>query len=322
MEEVKSEKCFSRMLLLLIKGVNSLIIPFDIKALLVIGLEYVSAGLHRILQKKEEKETHSSSAEEPIRKTAVMLDGTSKHGVILRKKLAEEGYSVIYPDENGISEENMINIPIKIRNEASINLFVKKISLYGRIDLLVLNSAKRSISTQVKIRPIKGLEKKIIPSKDKKGFISKNELYKEKNRVLLEKDSNAKKNYLFNFLLIRGLAEKLKAGDGVVVLCIDRIFMIADKAPSMLPSYFFSYCHSQLLALFLGIGTKSRYTYLDVRIVGSCFLTDQWTSAAIGSIRQKRSESVQYFNGSTEEKIDESYTDRANDLWENAEMVS
>lgn len=326
MKEEERGLWINSFLMAIVKTLRIVMLPFDLKVLLFIGFEYVSNFLYKMLYVEKEANTNEKKstpddANNIIRKTAVLLDGTSKHGLFLRNKLLEKGYSVILPSDAETTSENVINIPIKIRNEESIDLFVKKVSIYGAIDLLLVNSSDYSLIKQ-KIQPIKGVEKKILPSRKKTGFVSKSELYKEKNRILLEKDHNARRNYLFNFLLIRGLSEKLKSGSGMVVVCTHRIFMLANEVETILPSYTFSYCHSQLLHLFLGIGAKARYNYLDVRIVRSDFFNDLWVDGAIHCIQQPKRQEIQYFDNFQALQLDKKYTDRANDIWESAEMIS
>ncbi|KAI5169186.1 hypothetical protein NEIRO03_2629 [Nematocida sp. AWRm78] len=328
MKRNKSSAWLNNLIIIIINIMKHIILPFDIKAVLVIGVEYVLEYIYSIIHSKYKiKEstteiTRNSEITRNIpRKSAVLLDGTSKYGSILCDKLINQGYSVIYPDETSTHKEYTVPIPIKIRNEDSIDIFIKKVSQKS-IDLLVINSSECKLSKDIRIRPIKGIEKKIIPSKEKKGFINKNELYKDRSRILLEKDYNAKKNYLFNFLLIRGFADKLKSGNGMVIICTHRIFNLVKKPPVFIPSYLFSYCYSQLLSYFLGIGAKSRYNYLDVRIISCSFMNELWTDYVIHSINKTKKRTVQYFNGLSEEHINSEYFDSANDVWENAEMIS
>ncbi|EIJ89529.1 hypothetical protein NEPAR06_1798 [Nematocida parisii] len=327
MKRNKSSAWLNSLILLIMRGMKHVMLPFDIKAVLVIGTEYVLEYIYGIMHSESRiKESPSEAGidteiKDVPRKSAVLLDGTSKYGSILRDKLIKQGYSVTYPDEAGVHAEYTVPIPIKIRNEDSIDIFIKKVPQKS-IDLLVINSSACKLSKDIRVQPIKGIEKKIIPSKEKKGFINKNELYKDKSRILLEKDHNAKKNYLFNFLLIRGLADKLKSGNGMVIICTHRVFNLVEKPPVLIPSYLFSYCYSQLLSCFLGIGAKSRYSYLDVRIISCSFMNELWTDYVMHSIKKTKKRTVQYFNGVSEERINSEYFDRANDVWENAEMIS
>ncbi|KAI5192641.1 hypothetical protein NEMIN01_2129 [Nematocida minor] len=312
------------LLLFVIKGLRISILPFDLKVLLLTGIEYVAGYVYKTMHstaqsaKEEKKEKEGESRP---RKKAVILDGTSKHGALLKNQLIEMGYTVVYPGKEETPSDSCIAIPISIRNEESIDLFVKKVILLGRIDLLVVNSAQYK-AVRNKIKPIQGIEKKIIPSRKKTGFISKNELYKESDRILLEKDLNARRNYLFNFLLIRGLSDSLKGGDGMVVLCVHRVFMLVSEKKNTLPSYSFSYCNSQLFNVFLGMGAKARYNYLDIRVIGCDFLSDIWIKTVEHCVKQKKKEELQYFNNCTAGKIEGLNADRANDIWENAEIIS
>lgn len=332
MTNIQNSGWYTSLLLFTIRVLNILILPFDVKAFTVLGVEWALAKMYSVLYRDTKTEKGSNVLENELsvkqeeninrqKKRAVILDGTSAHGLALRKSLIQMGYTVIYPGTEEDKSDSSISIPIPIRNEESIDLFVKKVNILGSIDLLVVNSNQRSF-IRSSIESIEGIEKKIVPSRKKIGFISKKELYKGRDRIILEKDRNARKNYLFNFLLIRGLSESMKRTSGTVVICVHRIFMLVKGKKNILPSYSFSYCNSQLFNVFLGIGAKTRYKYLDIRIVSSDFIGNRWIRLVENCLGQKRTDDIQYYNDMFPGSLDDICKDRANDIWENAEIIS
>ncbi|KAI5172740.1 hypothetical protein NEFER03_1772 [Nematocida sp. LUAm3] len=331
-------------------------LPFDIKFFLYIAIECICALL---FTRRYSKRWGAGSSREVDRgsvdgdgseekKIAVIMDGTSQRGKELVRKLIINRYFVIHPDSCESEDRTKKTIKATLDREESAEAFIKKVTIQIRkIDLLVINQQKFSASLK---RPVlvKGMEKKIVPSIKKQGFISKNRSYREPDRMLLEKDPNVRKNYMLGFLFIRGLASALKNGDGKVLIASSRVYGLVEshfKWP-MLPSFFFSFCYSQMCMVLLGIGAQARYGYLDIRIVSSdLFFSDVFSSSIFQGKAYKyvsvppeaHVSSLLHAANLPKEKSLVIYTDfifrslfdgnidgydRANDLWEQAEIIS
>ncbi|KAI5187061.1 hypothetical protein NEHOM01_1900 [Nematocida homosporus] len=330
-------------------------LPFDLKFLLFLWIEFLGSLAYRSWVSGWRKEI-DQQAEEATDKTdttkhkkvAVLLDGTSCRGQVILERLITMGYLVIYPDGSSASSDDRVSIKATLDREESAEAFIKKVAVRNpKVDLLVVNR-QRYVRFSKKSNPIPALEKKIIPSKKKKGFITKHGSYRELDRIMLEKDPNLRHNYLLNFLVVRGLAEALKSGEGVVVFCTGRVFNLVQStvAQVTLPSLFFSFCYSQMSVVLLGLGTKSRYSYLDVRVVSTgvgladifgwsilrnklfsfwATNTSEYEAAVVKAIiAKKRKELVTYADAVFKLPFDSNIDgyDRANDLWEQAEMIS
>ncbi|OAG29539.1 hypothetical protein NEDG_00672 [Nematocida displodere] len=333
----------------LVSFLGGVVFPFDGKFLLLWAMEVV----HEYFSRKQASiwrtrlQELQARAQAPKKRVAVILDGSSRGGRALKELLVSFGYTVIYPSEKGEETEHTLGIRTGLDREESAEIFIKKITQSQKnVDLLIVN-LQRYKKHGNNPTEIKGVEKKIVPSKKKRGFISKRQPYRDVDRVLLEKDPNVRKNYLLGFLLIRGLAPALKSGEGRVVINACRVFNLlgGEYAPSLFPSAFFSFSYSQMCTVLLAFGAKARYHYLDVSVVSTSLLFSEAvnsfprinrlvlsasdpgvyaTCLVSAALSERNKDVVSYYDTTLPRSFAENLGgyDRANDLWEQAEMIS
>jgi len=296
--------------------------------------------------RRQRKDAEEQKGEKKKR-VAVVLDGSSETGKKLVEELLNQGYFVIFPNKENIENRQYRCIKAKIEREEAVEVFVKKIEEQEKqIDLLVLNGSTYEKYTKAH-REIKGTETRITPSKKKIGFEGSKREYRPADRVMLDKDPNARKNYLMPFLVIRELAPLLRNGDGRVVIWADECFKLVSYGTRVsLPSAFFSYAKSQMCLVLLGVGAKNRYPYLDTRIVsGNMTFTSvinregvkkklfKWMvyNSDLSAIELENAVTAEnsekkllYFDGIFPGELGKHLggCERANDLWEQAEMIS
>ncbi|KAI5189333.1 hypothetical protein NECID01_0528 [Nematocida sp. AWRm77] len=281
-------------------------------------------------------------------KVAVVIDGASEKGSLVVERLAAEGYFVLLPGRENRATEKTQTIRADMKREESAEAFIKKVQkAVGRVDLLIVSSTVSIEKYTKSPKEISGMEKKMIPSRKKVGFVTKKEQYREADRNLLEKDPNIRRNYLINFLVICGLARLLKAGDGRVVVCVSRAadLVSTKRQGTLLPSMFYSFCYSQMCGYLLGIGAKARFSYLDVSVVSTGYpISDifnfslfrsklfqklsvnpeRYARTVLHAAEAKKTSSVSFFDGLLQKAcpLTPEMQDRANDLWEQAEIIS
>lgn len=333
------------------------LLPFDAKLVLYLIVEGAAEWLaKRRLKAGEEgsersgrrRSGRSSSGGNEPRRVAVVLDGVSKKGQALVDRLVGLGYLVIFPNKENKRTDRTETIRGDMKREESVEAFIKRVQRgHTSLDLLVLNTQHFDRYSQ-SAKEISGMEKKIVPTRKKQGFITKKEQYREADRILLQKDPNIRRNYLINFLLVSGLSHLLKLGQARVVICTTRVFRLVseENTGTLLPSMFYSFCYSQMCKYLLGLGAKTRFPYLDIRVVStSCAISDlfsgnffkapgmarfaldsdQHAAAVINAVTaEKQLAAPAVFDGFTRQEAETSprTKDRANDLWEQAEMIS
>lgn len=371
MNESREKRCdaASRIVLGVARVLRRVPLPFDLKFLLLLLVDLVVTAVPGLWNWKpgrdgtkaeteprsipnpspnprsSDSSSQAATTENPGKKVAVVLDGESPGGAALRDRLVGLGFYPVFPSRQTQTDKRFAAVRSNLDREESTESFIKKVSQeYKRIDLLVVNLQMYKKNTRVPAC-IDGLEKKIVPSKRKKGFITKNSAYRNSDRMLLEKDPNARRNYLIGFYAIRELEPALRSGGGRVLIGTSRAFLLApdELEQPMIPSAFFSFCFSQRCGLFLGVGARTRYPVLDVQVVGTGLIFSgaglgirRWLPRSlsdpdrayvepmISALRSPSSASVTYFDGGVRQNI-KAYVgeyDRANDLWEQAEVIS
>ncbi|KAI5180489.1 hypothetical protein NEOKW01_0793 [Nematocida sp. AWRm80] len=295
---------------------------------------------------KEEKEQAKSKSGN--KKIAVVLDCITPSGEHLMNSLIKLGYYVVYPSITSLDTPDVSGLNYSLDKEESTDAFIRRVSqLHKKIDLLIINRQKYNRFTSKPVS-LSGKEKKLVPSKKRTGFITKEGKYRDKDRIFLEKDRNARDNFLMGFLVLRGLASALKLGEGKVVICAGDVFGLVESSLKwpMFPSLFYSFCYSQMCSVLLGIGAKSRYSYLDVRILSTpLVLSDVFSTSptqnklllllspdatehakyGINILKERGvKKSILYYQGMNKSVFDDNISgcDRANDLWEQAEIIS
>lgn len=308
-----------------------------------------------------EDKARASRAEEQ-RKKAVVLDGVSRNGREVAARLLALGYDVVIGGEtndelhaakdelNGSSPGAVQGFRCGMDKKEKVIAFLVSVQkLWKEIDLLVMNGTKYH-EEKKKYAEITKSEKKIVPARKNRSFITKAGSYRRIERVLIEKDSNIKFNYRNKFLIIRGLSSQLRRGEGRVVIVSNTIHKLVMPVYRRLlfPSMFYSFSYGEFCGVLLGLGAKARYKHLDVRIVHPGQVLADYLPRGVESgvlrkvlglftvsprdfarsvlyacIAPNALGTVRYYNYVFDEPLDGTVTyDLANDFWEQAEVVS